>query len=203
MNPTKVKFGDFELDVAGYELSRSGRAVKLERIPMELLLLLVDRRGQLVTRDEILEKLWDKDTFLDVDNSINTAIAKIRLVLKDDPENPAFIKTISGKGYRFIAAITSFPDGKGALGTPPDASGAPETVLGAEPAPAPKTKALLKPRKMWLAAITAVVLLAAVVAGWSWRNSLRRRVSPSRSADIGSLAVLPLENLTGDASQEY
>jgi DNA-binding response OmpR family regulator len=78
MNPTKLKFGEFELDVDGYELRRSGRSVKLERIPMELLLLLVDRRGQLVTRDEILEKLWGRDTFLDVDNSINTAISKIR-----------------------------------------------------------------------------------------------------------------------------
>jgi DNA-binding winged helix-turn-helix (wHTH) protein len=110
MNPTKLKFGDFQLDVARYELRRSDRAVKLERIPMELLLLLVDRRGQLVTRDEILEKLWGKDTFLDVDNSINTAISKIRVVLKDDPENPAFTKTISGKGYRFIASIASLPD---------------------------------------------------------------------------------------------
>jgi DNA-binding winged helix-turn-helix (wHTH) protein len=95
MNPGKLKFGNFELDVAGYELLRGGRPVKLERIPMELLPLLVARRGQLVTRDEILEKLWGKDTFLDVDNSINTAISKIRVVLKDEAENPAFIKTVS------------------------------------------------------------------------------------------------------------
>ena len=118
MNATKLKFGDFELDVAGYELSRRGRSIKLERIPMELLLLLLDRRGQLVTRDEILEKLWGKDVFLDVDNSINTAISKIRVALKDDQEDPAFIKTISGKGYRFIAAITALPEGKDALTQP-------------------------------------------------------------------------------------
>jgi DNA-binding winged helix-turn-helix (wHTH) protein/tetratricopeptide (TPR) repeat protein len=115
MNATKLKFGDFELDVAGYELSRRGRSIKLERIPMELLLLLLDRRGQLVTRDEVLEKLWGKDVFLDVDNSINTAVSKIRVALKDDPEDPAFIKTISGKGYRFIAPITALPEGKDAL----------------------------------------------------------------------------------------
>src|SRR6266852_4426093 len=110
MSPTTLKFGDFELDAAGYELRSSGRAVKLERIPMELLLLLVDRRGQRVTRDEILEKLWGKDVFLDADNSINTAISKIRVVLKEDPEDPAFIKTISGKGYRFIAPIAVLPE---------------------------------------------------------------------------------------------
>src|SRR5229473_2053900 len=110
MNATKLKFGDFELDVAGYELSRRGRSIKMERIPMELLLLLVDSRGQLVTRDEILEKLWGKDVFLDVDNSINTAISKIRVALKDDAEEPVFIKTVSGKGYRFIAPITAMPD---------------------------------------------------------------------------------------------
>jgi Tol biopolymer transport system component/DNA-binding winged helix-turn-helix (wHTH) protein len=110
MNAAKLKFGDFELDVAEYELSRCGHSIKLERIPMELLLLLVDHHGQLVTRNEIFERLWGKDVFLDVDNSINTAISKIRVALKDDAEEPAFIKTVSGKGYRFIAPITALPD---------------------------------------------------------------------------------------------
>jgi TolB-like protein/DNA-binding winged helix-turn-helix (wHTH) protein len=204
MYPTKLKFGDFELDVAGYELRRSGRAVKLERIPMELLLLLVDRRGQLVTRDEILEKLWGKDTFLDVDNSINTAIAKIRVVLKDDPENPAFIKTVSGKGYRFIASIPSLPDGKDAFGAPLDSvSGAPGSAVAEQSALEIKSKALSKPRRLWLGPATAGVVLAAALAGWSWRDSFRRMVSPGPPTVISSLAVLPLENLTGDASQEY
>src|SRR5229473_104069 len=110
MNATKRKFADFELDAADYQLSRCGNPIKLERIPMELLLLLVDRHGQLVTRSDILEKLWGKDVFLDVDNSINTAISKIRVALKDDAEEPVFIKTVSGKGYRFIAPITAVPD---------------------------------------------------------------------------------------------
>jgi TolB-like protein/DNA-binding winged helix-turn-helix (wHTH) protein len=204
MNPTKLKFGDFELDVAGYELRRSGRAVKLERIPMELLLLLVDRRGQLVTRDEILEKLWGKDTFLDADNSINTAISKIRVVLKDDPENPAFIKTVSGKGYRFIASIPSLPDGKDALGSPLDGvSGASESTVAEESALEFESKASSRPRRLWLAPATASLVLAVALAAWSWRDSLKRIVSPSPSPVIHSLAVLPLENLTGDASQEY
>src|SRR2546428_12386882 len=106
MSAPKLRFGVFELDVAAYELRRSGRPIKLERLPMELLLLLVDRPGQLATRDEILGRLWGKDVFLDVDNSINTAIAKVRVALKDDPEEPAFIKTIPEVGYRFIASVT-------------------------------------------------------------------------------------------------
>jgi DNA-binding winged helix-turn-helix (wHTH) protein len=101
-----VRFEDFELDLRAYQVRRSGRTLKLERIPMEVLLLLAERRGQLVTREEIIEKLWGKDVFLDTDNAINTAIRKIRQVLKDDPEQPRFVQTITGKGYRFIAPVT-------------------------------------------------------------------------------------------------
>jgi DNA-binding winged helix-turn-helix (wHTH) protein len=101
-----VRFEGFELDPRAYQVRRSGRTLKLERIPMEVLLLLAERRGQLVTREEIIEKLWGKDVFLDTDNAINTAIRKIRQVLNDDPEQPRFVQTITGKGYRFIAPIT-------------------------------------------------------------------------------------------------
>src|SRR6202795_142067 len=102
-----VKFGDgLELDKDAYELRRSGGALKLERIPMEVLLLLVERRGQLVTREDIIAKIWGKDVFVDTDSSINGAIRKIRQVLRDDPENPVFVQTVTGKGYRFIAAVT-------------------------------------------------------------------------------------------------
>jgi serine/threonine protein kinase len=103
-----VKFGDgLELDKDAYELRRSGRALKLERIPMEILLLLVERRGQLVTREDIIARIWGKDVFLDTDSSINGAIRKIRQVLKDDPEKPVFVQTVTAKGYRFIAAVTA------------------------------------------------------------------------------------------------
>jgi TolB-like protein len=168
--------------------------------------VLVDRRGQLVTRDEIFEKLWGKDTFLDADNSINTAISKIRVVLKDDPENPVFIKTVSGKGYRFIASIRSLPDGKEALGSPLDGvSGASGSTVAEESALAFASKAPSRSRRLWLASATATasLVLAAALAAWSWRDSLKRIVSPRPSPVIRSLAVLPLENLTGDASQEY
>ncbi len=213
MNAKSLKFGDFELDVAGYELSRHGRSIKLERIPMELLLLLVERRGQLVARDDILEKLWGKDVFLDVDNSINTAIAKIRVALKDDPENPAFIKTISGKGYRFIAPIAVLPEGKEDSTQSVEqqySSGssfiAPVHDAAVDPAvaqkPALDSKSPFKPSRRWWLSFAAITVVAAL-AGWIWRDSFRRIIRPSPSPVIRSLAVLPLENLTGDASQEY
>jgi predicted ATPase/DNA-binding winged helix-turn-helix (wHTH) protein len=101
-----IRFGEvFELDVGAYELRCAGRVLKLERIPMELLLLLIEERGRLVSRDQIIERVWGKDVFLDTDNSINAAIRKIRQVLKDDPEQPRFVQTVTGRGYRFIATV--------------------------------------------------------------------------------------------------
>ena len=101
-----VRFGDdFELDGGTCQLRRSGRVLKLERIPLEVLLLLVERRGQLVSREQIVERVWGKGVFLDTDNSINGAIRKIRQVLKDDPEQPRFVQTVTGRGYRFIASV--------------------------------------------------------------------------------------------------
>src|SRR5438445_8447782 len=99
-----IRFGGhFELDVRAYELRRSGRAIKLELIPMEVLLLLAEQNGQLVTREQIAERIWGKEIFLDTDNSINGAVRKLRQALKDDPEKPRIIQTVTGKGYRFIA----------------------------------------------------------------------------------------------------
>jgi DNA-binding winged helix-turn-helix (wHTH) protein/Tfp pilus assembly protein PilF len=99
------RFAGHELDPAGYQLRRNGEVLKLEKIPMELLLLLVERHGRLITREEIIAKLWGQDVFLDTEQGINTAIRKIRLVLKDEPDNPRFVQTIVGKGYRFIAPL--------------------------------------------------------------------------------------------------
>jgi serine/threonine protein kinase/Tol biopolymer transport system component len=104
--PDRLQFGDdFELDLRAYELRSAGIPLKLNPIPMELLLFLVERRGQLVTRQEIVERIWGKGVFLDTDNSINGAVSKIRQVLRDNAEQPRFVQTITGKGYRFIAAV--------------------------------------------------------------------------------------------------
>ncbi len=99
----------FRLDLAAYELTRDGEPIKLERIPMELLLLLVERKGQFVTREEIIARLWGKDAFLDTDSGINTAIRKLRRAFGDSPEQPAFVQTLTGKGYRFIGPIDVAP----------------------------------------------------------------------------------------------
>ena len=105
MTASPYKFGEFELDSASFELRRQGRSQKLERIPMELLILLAERQGSIVTREEIVDRLWGKDVFLDTEHGINTAIRKIRQALKDDPDHPRFIQTVTGKGYRFVAEI--------------------------------------------------------------------------------------------------
>ena len=99
-----VHFGQFTLDVDRYELTCAGKPVRMERIPMDLLILLVREGGRLVRREEIIERLWGKGVFFDTDNSINTAIRKIRRALSEDPEHPQYIETVLGKGYRFKAA---------------------------------------------------------------------------------------------------
>src|SRR6266496_837752 len=98
-------FGDFTLDHSRYRLQRGERILRLERQPMECLLLLVERRGDLVTREEVADRLWGTTVFVDIDQSINTAIRKIRIALHDDPERPRFVETVVGKGYRFAAPV--------------------------------------------------------------------------------------------------
>src|SRR6478736_883424 len=104
--PGTYQFSDFLLDPRRFELRRGERRLKLEKIPMELLILLVEREGDLVSRDEIVERLWGKDVFVESDRGINTAVSKLRQVLRDDPERPQYIQTVVGKGYRFIASTS-------------------------------------------------------------------------------------------------
>src|SRR4249920_1511046 len=100
-----LRFGDFELDLAAYDLRRRGRPVKLGRQPMDLLILLVERRGHLVSRSDIVERLWGKDVFVDVETGVNTAVSKVRQALRDSAGAPALLETVAGKGYRFIATV--------------------------------------------------------------------------------------------------
>jgi DNA-binding winged helix-turn-helix (wHTH) protein len=85
-----VKFDEFELDAAAFELRRKGRPIRVERIPLELLLLLVSRKGELVSRAEIIEKLWGSDVYIDTNTAINVAVRKVRQALRDDPDSPQF-----------------------------------------------------------------------------------------------------------------
>ncbi len=101
------QFGDFSLDCGKFELCRKGRRLKIERKPLELLVLLVTKHGQVVTRDEIARCLWEREVFVDIEHGINTAIRKIRQVLGDSSDLPRFVQTISGSGYRFIALVTA------------------------------------------------------------------------------------------------
>jgi DNA-binding winged helix-turn-helix (wHTH) protein len=103
MPSERFQFGQFVLDIGRYELTHAGKALHLERIPMSLLILLVRENGTLINREEIIQQLWGKGLHFDTDNSINTAIRKIRHALGDDPANPQYVETILGQGYRFKA----------------------------------------------------------------------------------------------------
>ena len=202
MTADLVKFGDgLELDCNAYELRRAGRALKLERIPLDILFLLVDRRGQLVTREDIIGRIWGKNVFVDTDSSINGAIRKIRQVLKDDPENPVFLQTVTGKGYRFIAAVTEaeVPAQEGG-GEKLESS---KAISQKVPAPlaSRQERRVLFTFWPWVAALAAVlvVVLAAAIFG------LRLRARSKAVAAQGRvmLAVLPFANLSNDPEQEY
>src|SRR2546430_8040342 len=105
MPQTKLVVDEVELDLGRYELRRTGRRVKLEKKPMELLIFLVSRREQLVGRDEIVRQLWRSDLFVDTERSINNIVRKIRTALHDDADSPRFLETVVGKGYRFIGPV--------------------------------------------------------------------------------------------------
>jgi TolB-like protein/DNA-binding winged helix-turn-helix (wHTH) protein/Tfp pilus assembly protein PilF len=188
---SSYQFEGFELDLKRYELSRNGRALKLEKIPMELLILLVSRNGDLVSRQEIVESLWGKDVFVDTEHSINTAVRKIRHALGDDPDNPRFVKTLVGKGYRFSATISSLPD---------------QTVVsetkGRETVTAPVAAAGSGARKLWLWGAAAALLIG-ILFGGNVARLRDRLLGKTHAAQISSLAVIPLEDLSGDKSQEF
>jgi DNA-binding winged helix-turn-helix (wHTH) protein len=99
----KVRFGEFELDYGRFELYRAGEPVRLEGLPLQLLMFLVDHQRQLVRREQIAEALWGKDVFVDVEQGINTAVRKVRIALEDDSTQPRFLQTVVGHGYRFVA----------------------------------------------------------------------------------------------------
>ncbi len=103
MPDKKVRFDDFEIDYGRFQLARCGKTVRLEGLPLQLLMFLVENRGQLITREQISSQLWGKDVFVDVEQGINTAIRKIRRALSDDAEEPQYLQTVVGRGYRFVA----------------------------------------------------------------------------------------------------
>ena len=186
-----LHFRDFTLDVAGYQLRRNGRPVRLERQPMDVLILLVERRLQLVSRSEIVDRLWGKDVFVDVETGVHTAIRKIRQALHDSPETPVFVETVSGKGYRFIAPVEVVP-----ASPDPPAAQAPESAVAvpsssvpidtaAEMVPPPPpalphrtwTGSALTFTQSWRGRLIAGVLAVALggLATWGWQRTAHRR----------------------------
>jgi DNA-binding winged helix-turn-helix (wHTH) protein len=101
----KIRFDDFQLDFARFQLYRRDKPVRLEGLPLQLLMFLIEKTGELVTREQIASALWTKDVFVDVDQGINTAIRKIRRALADDADEPKYLQTVVGRGYRFVAPI--------------------------------------------------------------------------------------------------
>ncbi|MGA8763332.1 MAG: winged helix-turn-helix domain-containing protein [Candidatus Sulfotelmatobacter sp.] len=210
------KFGDFELDPSRFELKRNGRSQKLERIPMELLILLAEKEGNVTTRQEIVERLWGKDVFVDTDHGINTAIRKIRQALRDDPEKPRFIQTVTGKGYRFVAEKAEDRQMPGRVTGMADAPRtqarskewamdqvADEVSARSSSPISPALRVISGPRR-WGFTMPLVVFLC--VAGLLALNAggVRDRIFPrNRASQIHSIAVLPLANLSGDSAQDY
>jgi len=105
MREKRVRFADLELDFGRFQLYRRGQPVRLEGLPLQLLMYLVENQRRLVTREQIADALWGKDVFVDVEPGINTAIRKIRMALEDDPAQPQYLQTVVGRGYRFVADI--------------------------------------------------------------------------------------------------
>ena len=204
------RFGDFSLHCGKFELSRNGRRLKLERKPLELLVLLVTKHGQVVNREEIAKCLWEEEVFVDIEHGINTAIRKIRQALGDSSELPLYVQTVSGSGYRFIATVTEVePDVAQPSQTPhvpiPDAPIESPPAAPAEISSAPSLPSADKPRRrLWLVTALGASVLVGLFILTLGPHPLAARFLHRNSLDaIGSIAVLPLQNLSGDPSQEY
>src|SRR5579862_5093116 len=96
---------EIEIDLGRYELRRSGRRIKIEKKPMELLIFLLERREQLVSRDDIVKRLWRSDLFIDTEKNVNNVVRKLRTALGDNADRPRFLETVIGKGYRFVGPV--------------------------------------------------------------------------------------------------
>src|SRR5260370_36761051 len=194
----RLRFGVFELDLRAGELRKHGVRVRLQEQPFELLEMLLEHPGEVVTREELQKNLWPADTFVDFAHGLNKAISKIREALTDSAERPRFVETVARRGYRFLAEVkvanaatvrspelATLPHPVAEVGDRPD--------LADKPA-MPKHLLSLLP---WKKSALVVLLLVASLAAWrlhSWNRP---------SLVIRSLAVLPLESLSNEASQDY
>jgi TolB-like protein/DNA-binding winged helix-turn-helix (wHTH) protein/tetratricopeptide (TPR) repeat protein len=191
-NPSVIRFGNYELDLAAEELRKQGSSLKLQPQPFKILAYLASRPGELISRHELRDHVWPGDTFVDFDLAINQAIKQIRAVLNDDAERPRIIATLPRRGYRFIAKTAPAAVAEPAL--PLVAS---EGHEAGSHGPAVIEHSVLHGSRArpWLALGAAVLLIAAVIA--------YRFATPKRPAVQMRIVVLPFQNLTGDPSQEF
>jgi TolB-like protein/DNA-binding winged helix-turn-helix (wHTH) protein/Tfp pilus assembly protein PilF len=191
-----IHFERFELDPGAFELRRDGQLIKLERIPLQLLLLLAENRQRLVTREEILRVIWGENVFVDADNSINTAVRKARQALKDDPENPRFLRTVPGKGYRFTAEVKSVTST-----VSPEELASVEQLPPESPTPLNDDPDVPSPSRNKWAILTLIGVIAVVGAVLMLRS--RPNPPPQPSTRKAMLAVLPFVNLSGNPGEDY
>ena len=180
-----VRFGDFEVDARSGELRKSGRKIRLPEQSFQILALLLDRAGEVVTREELHQRLWPAGTFVDFDAGLNNAVRKLRDALADPAESPRYIETLPRRGYRFIAPVEAPP----VETLEPTAARVPARRAGFR---------LRLPGAGTAVAALAAVLVALALGGT--RDLWRGRSGP---VTIASLAVLPFENLTGEDGQSY
>jgi TolB-like protein/DNA-binding winged helix-turn-helix (wHTH) protein len=181
-NGQVVRFATFEVDLRAGEVRKGGLRLKLGGQPFQVLAILLERPGELVTREELQKRLW-ADTFVDVDHNLNTAINKIREILGDSAENPRFVETLARRGYRFIAPVDVR-----------------EEIRAGEAKPTRRSKSLRFPAAFGLLAISGVTAAFLGLNVHGWRDRLFAHAS---KPPIQSLAVLPLANLSGDPEEEY
>jgi TolB-like protein/DNA-binding winged helix-turn-helix (wHTH) protein len=191
--PHLLRFSVFEVDLRTRELRKQGLKVKLHGQPIQVLAMLLERPGELVTREEIREKLWPGDTFIDFEHSVNSSIKRLREALGDDPAAPRFIETLPRHGYRFIAPV--------------EGGATQELPL---PTTGPVAMRESRLRRHWVVAVACglVVAVVAVLFGFNVAGLRDRVLRAERTArepplPIQSIAVLPFENLSGDPGQEY
>jgi TolB-like protein/DNA-binding winged helix-turn-helix (wHTH) protein/Flp pilus assembly protein TadD len=181
----KAQFADFELDLSSGELIREGRRFRLQGQPFQVLCVLLDRSGQVVTREELQRQLWPDETFVDFDHGLNKAIAKLREALEDSKASSRLIETIPRRGYRFTAEVNWVGPRNG-------------MPIAEETTPQPERRRF--PTRYWLAGGLVFALIVAM-ALWFNRSTVSRWLG-IRPA-IRSVAVLPLVNLSNDPEQEY
>ena len=204
---SKVRFGPFDVDLQTGELRKHGVRLRLAGQPFQILALLVERPGELITREELRSKLWSADTFVDFDHSLNAAVNKLRETLGDSAESPRYVETLPRRGYRIIVPVEAVESGRngapiadGSLAKQPDRDSPDGAALPAVPAPAPRNAA----RWATVAAATALVAVALVIAfGNRIGNIARTAVATPAEPEIRSVAVLPFEDLNKDPQQEY